>query len=89
MISGIFWLKLRDLSKNLIRRPKRTADAVGFCPPCTRSGFSGAIEAQLARSQRRWKVDILGFPAIYDSPYFAQDLMAQTGVQSHPQKSQR
>ena len=41
------------------------------------------------RSQRRWKVDILGFPAIYDSPYFAQDLMAQTGVQRHPQKSQR
>ncbi|XP_052118622.1 uncharacterized protein LOC127748347 [Arachis duranensis] len=26
----IFWLKLRDLSKNLIQRPKRTADAVGF-----------------------------------------------------------
>ncbi|QHO03276.1 uncharacterized protein DS421_13g430890 [Arachis hypogaea] len=28
--SSIFWLKLRDLSKNLIQRPKRTADAVGF-----------------------------------------------------------
>ncbi|QHO29017.1 uncharacterized protein DS421_7g221660 [Arachis hypogaea] len=27
---GIFWLKLRDLSKNLIQRLKRTADAVGF-----------------------------------------------------------
>ncbi|QHO38742.1 uncharacterized protein DS421_4g123020 [Arachis hypogaea] len=27
---GIFWLKLRVLSKNLIPRPKRTADAVGF-----------------------------------------------------------
>ncbi|QHO28022.1 uncharacterized protein DS421_7g213030 [Arachis hypogaea] len=26
----IFWLKLRDLSKNLIQRLKRTADAVGF-----------------------------------------------------------
>ena len=36
-----------------------------------------------------WKVDILGFPAIYDSPYFAQDLMAQTGVQSQPKTSWR
>ncbi|QHO29743.1 Replication factor-A carboxy-terminal domain protein [Arachis hypogaea] len=27
---SIFWLKLRDLSKNLIQRLKRTADAVGF-----------------------------------------------------------
>ena len=70
VISGIFWLKLRDLSKNLIQRLKRTADVVGFWPPYTRSGFSGATEAQLARSQRRWKVDILGFPAIYNSSYF-------------------
>ena len=61
---------------------KRTADAVGFWPPCTRSGFSGATEAQLARSQRRWKVDILGFPAMYNSPYFTRDLMAQTGSKS-------
>ncbi|XP_057732898.1 uncharacterized protein LOC130948203 isoform X1 [Arachis stenosperma] len=30
IIKGIFWLKLRDLSKNLIQRLKRTADAVGF-----------------------------------------------------------
>ena len=30
VISGIFWLKLRDLSKNLIQRLKRTADTVGF-----------------------------------------------------------
>ena len=30
VISGIFWLKLRVLSKNLIQRLKRTADAVGF-----------------------------------------------------------
>ncbi|KAL4371198.1 hypothetical protein AHAS_Ahas06G0141800 [Arachis hypogaea] len=29
-IAGIFWLKLRDLSKNLIQRLKRTANAVGF-----------------------------------------------------------
>ncbi|XP_057733072.1 uncharacterized protein LOC130948371 isoform X2 [Arachis stenosperma] len=29
-MQGIFWLKLRDLSKNLIQRLKRTADAVGF-----------------------------------------------------------
>ena len=57
--------------------------------PCTLSGFSGATEAQLARSQRRWKVDILGFPAIYDSPYFAQDLMAQTGVANQLQNSRR
>ncbi|QHO52858.1 uncharacterized protein DS421_2g42840 [Arachis hypogaea] len=51
--------------------------------------MSGATEAHMARSQWRWKVDILGFPAIYDSPYFAQDLMAQTGVQSHLQIFQR
>ena len=57
--------------------------------PALEADFSGAKEAQLARSQRHWKVDILGFPAIYNSPYFAQDLMAQTGVQSHHQNSQR
>ena len=51
-----------------------------------------ALEADFLELQKpnwRWRVDILGFPAIYDSPYFAQDLMAQTGVQSHPQNSQR
>ena len=57
--------------------------------PALEVDFSGATEAQLARPQRRWKVDILGFPAIYDSPYFAQDLMAQTGVANQPQKFQR
>ena len=30
VISGIFWLKLRDLSKNLIQRLKKTADAIGL-----------------------------------------------------------
>ena len=69
-------------AKILFRGWKRTADAVGFWPPCTQSGFSGAKEAQLERSQLRWKVDILGFPAIYNSPYFARVLMTQTGVQT-------
>ena len=57
--------------------------------PALKVEFSGATEAQLALSQRHWKVDILGFPAIYNSPYFAQDLMAQTGAQSHLQEFQR
>ena len=35
----------------------------------------------MVRSQLRWKVDILGFPEMYNSPYVARDLMAQTGVQ--------
>ena len=68
---------------------KSDSEAEKGCRWVTRSGFSGAPEAQLTRSQRRWKVDILGFPKIYDSPYFAQDLMAQTGVQSHLQDFQR
>ena len=44
-------------------------------------------ETKLARSQRHWIVDILGFPVIYNSPYFAQDLMAQTGVPSQLKNS--
>ena len=36
--------------------------------------FSGATKPQLARSQRRWKGDIQGFPAIYNSPYFIREL---------------
>ena len=43
---------------------RRTADAVGFWPPCTQSGFSGATELKMACFQLRWKVDIQGFPAI-------------------------
>ena len=34
--------------------------------------LSGATELQMARSQLRWKVDIHGFPEIYNSPYFAR-----------------
>ena len=70
VISGIFWLKLRDLSKNLIQRLKK--DCRSSIGTEARNEFSGATEAQLARSQLRWKVDILGFPEIYNSPYFAQ-----------------
>ena len=47
------WAKIR------FRGWRRTADAAGFWPPCTRSGFSGDTELQMVRSQLRWKVDIL------------------------------
>ena len=40
--------------------------------PALKVDFFGATEVQLARSQRRWKVDILGFPEIYNSLYFAR-----------------
>ena len=49
--------------------------------PALEMDFSGATKTQLVHSQLRWKVDILGFPATYNSPYFARDLMAQIGVQ--------
>ena len=40
-------------------------------------------------SQLRWKVDILSFPAMYNSLYFARDLMAQIGVTNQLQNSRR
>ena len=43
----------------------------------------------MARFQLRWKVDIMGFPAIYNSLYFARDLIAQTGVANQLQNSRR
>ena len=46
-----------------------------------------STEVQLASSQRRWIVDILGFPGMYNSPYFTRDLMAQTGVPSQLKNS--
>ena len=39
--------------------------------PALEVDFLELQEAQLKCSQLRWKVDILGFPAIYNSPYFA------------------
>ena len=57
--------------------------------PALEVNFLELQKPKLARSQLRWKVDILGFPAMYNSPYFARDLMAQTGVANQLQNSRR
>ena len=55
--------------------------------PVLEVDFLELQKVHLARSQLRWKVDILGFPAMYNSPYFARDLMAQIGVLSQLKNS--
>ena len=40
--------------------------------PALGMDFFGATGVQLARSQLGWKVDILGFPAIYNRSYFVR-----------------
>ena len=71
VISGIFLAEIEGAEQKSDLGWKRTTDVVGFWPFCTQNGFSGATELEMACFQLRWKVDIQGFPAIYNSSYFA------------------
>ena len=48
VILGIFLAEIEGAEQKSDSGWKRTADAIGFWPPCTQSRFSGATELEMA-----------------------------------------